>query len=112
MPRKDLTLAKRALRSSIQAVAEKTQPLVPVKTGRLRGSFIPVIGPFQAKYGTNVEYATDVHDLYPAGQRYRNPSLNKSAVAGFLTVGIDRSRARVDRAFLNAIRQIGDELVK
>ena len=102
----------KAIVRALGEVDRETKPLTPVKTGRLRNSFIPVFRPFEGVYGTNVPYALEVHNLYEAGQRYKNPSLNKNAVAGFLVVGVRRAGAEANKAFKEALVNITKEIAK
>ena len=104
----------KAIVRSIGEIDRKTKPITPVKSARLRNSLRPVFRPFRGVYGTNVPYAADVHDLDPPGigNPYENPSKNKQAVAGFLTVGVKRARMVTDEAFKNALDQIVIDLAK
>lgn len=102
----------KAIVRTIGEIDIQTKPLTPVKTGRLRNSFIPIFRPFEGVYGTNVPYASDVHNLYSAGKSYKNPSLNKSAVAGFLVVGVDKAKPEANNAFKEALVNITKDLAK
>ena len=98
----------KAIIRSIGEIDRKTKPLTPVKTGRLKGSLVPIFRPFTGIYGSAIPYAAAVHNLYPAGTSFKNPSLNKRAVAGFLTVGVRESNSIIDTAFREAL----DSMVK
>lgn len=102
----------KAIVRSIGEIDRATKPLTPVKSARLRNSLTPVFRPFRGVYGTNVPYAADVHDLYSPGTPYQKPSKNKKAVAGFLTVGVKRSRMVTDDAFKVALDNIVIDLAK
>ena len=101
-----------AIVRSIGEIDINTKPLTPVKTGRLRNSMIPVFRPFRGSYGSPVKYASRVHNLYPAGSPYKNPSLNKNAMAGFLRVGVDRAEKLIGQVFASALEKIVIELAK
>jgi len=101
-----------AIVRSIGEIDIQTKPNTPVKTGRLRNSFIPIFRPFSGKYGTRVPYAQRVHDLYPAGSPYKRPSLNKNAIAGFLTVGVRDAEPKINQVFEYALDQIVKALAK
>ena len=88
------------------------KPLTPVRTGRLLHSFIPVFRPFEGVYGTKVPYASSVHDLYSAGTRYKFPSLNKTAIAGFLTIAVKNSEKFINQLFAKALKDITEDAVK
>lgn len=102
----------RAIVRSIGQIDRETKPLTPVKTGRLRNSMVPIFTPFRGVYGSPVKYASDVHDLYPVGENYKNPSLNKNAVAGFLAVGVKQAGGRINEAFAEALKAIVNDLAK
>lgn len=102
----------RAIVRSIGNIDRETKPLTPVKTGRLRNSMVPIFSPFKGVYGSPVNYASTVHDLHPAGERYLNPSLNKTAQAGFLSIGVKQSRNAINDAFGEALESIVKELAK
>ena len=99
-----------AIVRSIGEIDVQTKPLTPVKTGRLRSSLLPRFAPFQGIFGTKVPYAVSVHDLHAPGTRYRRPSLNKKAIAGFLTVGVKRSGRVINTAFQKALDNIAEDL--
>lgn len=101
-----------AIVRSIGEIDIQTKPLTPVKSARLRNSMIPIFRPFKGIYGTNVNYASRVHNLYSAGTPYRHPSLNKNAIAGFLTVGVRRAITTVNEAFATALDKIVVDLAK
>ena len=101
-----------AIVRSIGEIDIKTKPITPVKTGRLRNSMIPVFTPFKGVFGAHVSYAPRVHNLYSAGTPYKFPSLNKNAVAGFLTIGVKESEAKINQAMSDALEQIVAEMVK
>lgn len=97
----------------VQAIGElqrQSQPLIPVDTARLKNSFIPAFSPFVGIFGTAVNYATSVHDLYSAGTPYKNPSKNKNAVAGFLEIGAKRANPKIESIFNNALQKLVDSL--
>lgn len=99
-----------AILRSIGEIDIQNKPITPVKTGRLRNSFIPIFRPFEGRYGSPVAYAQEVHDKYPVGQPYRRPSLNRSALAGFLALGVQRAQNVIDTAFNTALKNIVNEL--
>ena len=96
----------RAIRDAMFSIEREVKPITPVDTGRLRGSFKTVLRSLQGQFGTNVEYARDVHDLYPAGQRYRNPSKNSGAISGFMIIGLKRSQPTIQRIFRRGLKDI------
>lgn len=96
-----------AINRTIESIRAKTAPLTPVDSGRLVGSFARdsrrasptrLIG----AVASNVPYAGFVHDVHPPGRRYKNPTRNKSAVAGFLVIGTRNARGDIDRHFQDA----------
>lgn len=103
-----------AIKNSIYTILRKTNPYIPVNTGRLARSF-PAGIQFRALYGemeSNVEYATAIHNLYPVGKPYHNPSKNTGAVAGFLDLGIRTAVPEIEDEFTRALdeimRKLGD----
>jgi len=102
----------KAIVRSIGEIDINTKPLTPVKTGRLRNSMIPIFSPFKGVYGSPVKYAERVHNLHPAGSPYLNPSLNKTAVAGFLSIGVKRSLDKINETMAIALNDIVVELAK
>ena len=101
-----------AIVRSIGEIDINTKPITPVKTGRLRNSMIPIFRPFRGVYGSPLDYAERVHFLHPAGTPYRFPSLNKSAVAGFLTIGVEKSLRKINNTFATALEKIVAELAR
>ena len=99
-----------AIVRSIGEIDIQTKPITPVKTARLRNSMIPIFRPFKGIYGSPVKYASSVHDLYSVGTPYKNPSLNKNAVAGFLAVGVRRAEKEIQNAMAIALDKIVREL--
>ncbi len=99
-----------AIVRSIGEIARETQPLTPVDTARLKNSFQPKFSPFEGRYGTNVVYASSVNSLYSPGTPYKNPSKNKSAVAGFLEIGSQRAQNAIQQAFDTALQKIVSSL--
>jgi len=96
-----------AIMRSLAEVQRQAQPITPVKTRRLWGDLqIPHLSPFQGWIGSNLPYAGFVHNKWDAGIRYRNPSLNKSAVAGFLTVAVERGKNVINDIFKRALDEI------
>jgi len=100
-----------AIVRSLAEIQTRAQPLTPVKTRRLWSDIqIPHLSPFQGWIGSNLPYATVVHDRYSPGVRYKNPSLNKAAVAGFLTVATKGSNSLINDVFKKALDEIVKEL--
>ncbi len=105
----------KAINRTIEAIRAKTVPITPVSTGRLVGSYArdsKQATPTRlfGLFASNVEYAGFVHDIRPAGQRYKNPSKNKSAVKGFLFIGVERAENQIDKNFQNAADNITRDL--
>ena len=94
-----------AIVRSIAEVQKEAQPLTPVKTRRLWGELqVPYFKPFQGWFGSNLDYAGYVHGLEAqTGLRYKNPSLNKSAVRGFLRIAVKNAQPIIDKAFKDAL---------
>ena len=111
-PRIAIPIVNKAIKNSVYLILRKTTPLTPVDTGILKNSLTasPRFSNLFGELGSNVEYAQAVHDMHPAGQRYLNPSKNKQAVAGFLTMGVKKSETEVDREFKMALDKITREL--
>ena len=101
-----------AIVRSIGTIARETKPNVPVKTGRLVNSMVPIFRPFKGVLPFPVKYANRVHNMYPAGTPYKRPSLNKSAKAGFLTLGVSASDGAIQDAFDSALDKIVGELAR
>jgi hypothetical protein len=101
-----------AIVRSIGEIDIATKPLTPVKTARLRNSMVPIFRPFKGVYGSALDYASSVHDLYKPGTPYKNPSLNKRAVAGFLAVGVKRSMDKINKEMASALERIVAELAR
>lgn len=102
-----------AIVRSIGEIQRQALPLTPVKTSRLISDLrVPHFAPFEGAVGSNLPYAADVHDRYPAGQKYKRPSLNKNAVAGFLSVGVKQAKTTIDDAFSSALNKITEALAK
>lgn len=102
----------KAIVRSIGEIDIQTKPFTPVKTGRLRSSMLPQFSPFQGIYGSKVSYALKVHDKYSAGTPYPHPSLNKRAIAGFLTIGAQKSEKVINKEFQEALDAIAEDLVR
>lgn len=107
----------RAINRTAASILAKTLPITPVDTGRLVGSFATssilatptrLIG----SVASNVGYAGFVHDIHPPGRRYKNPSKNKRAVAGFLVVGVKEAKRQIERHFQEAADLITKDLAK
>lgn len=102
-----------AITKGLGAIYAKMAPISPVDTSRLREDFhTPHVTRFQGYIGTDLPYARRVHDMYPAGTPYKNPSKNKNAVAGFLQVGADRATPQVNQLFSEALNNITKELAQ
>lgn len=106
-----------AINKSVFAIEAEAKPITPVKTGLLRGSYSfgrVLSSPFtlMGRVKPNASYAQSVHDLHPPGQRYIRPSLNKNALAGFLTIGQDRAERQTDGFFQDAANNITGELAR
>lgn len=84
---------------SVLLLEREVKPITPVKTGRLRNAYRRKFTTLQGVLFNPVKYAGTVHDLYPAGTRYRNPSKNKRAVAGFMKVAANRVQIEVEDIF-------------
>jgi len=102
----------KAIVRSIGEIDIKTKPLTPVKTARLKGSLIPIFRPFQGVYGSSVAYARAIHDKLPEGTPFKRPSLNKRAVAGFLSVGVKQATTLINEQFKQALDNIVKEVNK
>ena len=103
----------RAIVNSIGSIQRETLPITPIKNARLIADLrVPHFAPFQGRLGSSVPYARRVHDLYSAGTPYKNPSLNKRALAGFLQVGVLRSKKTIDDVFVGALKDIVNEIAK
>jgi hypothetical protein len=103
-----------AIKNSIYLILRQMTPKIPVNTGRLARSF-PMGISFSALYGemgSNVEYASSVHNMYSTGTPYHNPSKNKSAVAGFMNVGISESESEINKLFTEALDNIVQNLAQ
>ncbi len=103
-----------AIVRSIGEVDRQVQPLVPVDTARLRNDLHGGIrfSPFRGRIGSDLPYARRVHDLHAPGTPYFHPAKNKNAVAGFLHVAADGSRATIERAFEQAVENIVTDLAR
>jgi hypothetical protein len=102
-----------AITRSLAEVQRQAQPITPVKTRRLWGDLqIPHLSPFQGWIDSNLPYAVTVHNLYASGTKYHNPSLNKSAVAGFLTIAVDKGKGVINDLFKTALNLIVVDLAK
>lgn len=103
-----------AIVRSIGEVDRNLIPVTPVKTAHLRNMMHGGISfsPFQGRIGTDLPYARPVHDLYSPGTPYKNPSKNKNAVAGFLSVAADASRETIQDAFDAALDGIVYDLAQ
>lgn len=99
-----------AITRSIATIDQNMKPITPVKTGRLRNSFMPTFRPFEGRFGSPVVYARSVHNLYSAGTPYKNPSQNKNAVAGFLEVAAVNAKSAINGLFNDALSSIIEEL--
>ncbi len=106
-----------AINRSIKSILDRTRPITPVDTGRLKSSFqrdsikATSARPLGAVI-SKVPYAGFVHDILPAGQRYKNPTRNKQALSGFLIIGSRRAQTQVDKHFTTALKNITRELAK
>lgn len=93
-----------AILKSLGAVYGNMASITPVKTARLREDFhTPHVSRFQGWIGSSLPYAIHVHNLYSPGTPYKRPSLNKSAIAGFLTYGANESKGKINGFFNDAI---------
>lgn len=101
-----------AIVRSIGEVDRNLQPITPIKTTSLWNSLHGGIrfSPFQGSISSNIPYASRVHDLYSPGTPFKNPSKNKNAVAGFLTVAANGASDRINSSFADAIEGIVDDL--
>lgn len=100
-----------AIVRSLAEIQTRAQPITPVKTRRLWGDIqIPHLSAFQGWIGSNLPYAAEVHDRYSPGVRFKNPSLNKSAVAGFLTVATKGADNLINDVFKKALELIVKDL--
>ena len=94
-----------AIAKSLMTVYANMVPGTPVDTSRLREDFhVPHVTRFQGWIGTKLPYARRIHDLYPVGTAYKNPSKNKGAFAGFLTYAGNKSQRAINELFSIAIR--------
>jgi len=103
-----------AINRAVTIVEQKTKPLTPVKTGKLRAQFELdriIASPTSSRGAVRntTPYALAVHNLHPVGTFYRNPSRNRGARAGFLILGRDKAEAEIDRVFEKALDFIIDE---
>lgn len=107
----------KAINKTIEAIRAKTVPITPVDTGRLAASYArdsrqATPTRLFGLFASNVEYAGFVHDIRPAGQRYKRPSKNKSAIKGFLFIGVERAENQIDKNFQDAADSITRDLSK
>jgi hypothetical protein len=104
--------ADSAIAKSIGEIDRNSAPITPVDTHRLRDSIQQgnKFSPFKGSIGTSLPYAVRVHDMYSPGTPYRNPSKNKSAVAGFLTVAVGASEGTINSLFAEALEGFVKEL--
>lgn len=76
-----LRMLPRAIKNSLNDTRNYAVSVVPVKTGRLKGSIkIEQINPFHGKVGTNVEYAHVVE--FGNSQRRPKPYLRPAFIIG------------------------------
>jgi len=102
-----------AIAKSLAAIQFQTFPRTPVKTGRLLADLrVPRFAPFQGSIRSDLPYARFVHDKLHEGTRYKNPSMNKQAVAGFLAVGTKRATEKIQGIFLAAARKITEDVAR
>lgn len=103
----------KAITRSMGEIDINLMPITPVKSAFLRGELhMPHFAPFQGRIGSNLPYALRVHDLKAPGVPYRNPSLNKNAVAGFLTVAVNQSESKIQDAFNRALEDITNDIAQ
>ena len=82
---------------SLATVYGNMAQITPVDTARLREDLhVPHVSPFQGYMGSKLSYAAKVHNLYSEGTMYKNPSKNKNAVAGFLSLAAKQSQPAIE----------------
>lgn len=102
-----------AIAESLGDIQTEVQPIVPRKSTRLWDELqVPKLKPFQGSIGSKLPYARKVHDMYSEGTSYKFPSLNKSAVAGFLSLGVKRAMKSIQNNFKEAMEKILKEVTK
>ena len=105
-----------AINQIISAVEKGAKPITPFKSGDLFGSYdigreLATPAKLKGRVKPDVPYAGFVHDLYPKGQSYKNPT-KAGTLPRFLEIGVDRAKADIERIVRdnldNITRDLGD----
>lgn len=102
-----------AIKKSIAKITEKTIPITPIDTGRLRGSIKEGTSfePFRGRIEPKANYARFVHEgtsKWPLSQKPKNPS----TVRQFLKVGVEKSMGEIKTFFQKALENIAAKIAK
>lgn len=102
-----------AIKKSIFKITEKTLPITPVDTHRLRSSIKEGIsfGNLKGKIEPKVKYAKFVHEgtvKWPLSKPPRNPG----TVRQFLKIGTEKSMDDIKHFFLKALENITSKTAK
>ena len=102
-----------AIKKSIAKITEKTIPITPIDTGRLRGSIKEGTSftPFRGKIQPTAHYASKIHDgtvKYPLSRKPKNPS----TVRQFLKVGVEKSMGDIKNFFIKALENITNKTAR
>ena len=84
---------------TVERLREEVVPLTPVDTGLLVSRWRVRVNNLNGIVFNHTSYAEFVHNIWPAGVPYRNPSKNKKALSGFLSVASDIVDSEVERIF-------------
>lgn len=93
-----------AIKKSIFKITEKTIPITPIDTGRLRGSIKEgtSFGRLKGKIQPTANYALKVHEMKT---RPKAPG----TVAKFLKVGVEKSMGDIKKFFIQALENIANK---
>ena len=102
-----------AIKKSIAKITEKTIPITPIDTGRLRGSIKEgtSFAPFKGKIQPTANYAIKIHEgtaKYPLSKKPKNPS----TVRQFLKVGAEKSMGEIKNYFIQALKNIAEKTAR
>jgi len=107
-----------AINASIVKIEQKTFPLTPKKTGKLRAQYphdrilaFPNKALLLGAVRNTTPYALKVHNLHPIGNDYANPTTAGSR-PHFLTLGAKKAEPQVNKEFDDALDNIIKDLVK
>lgn len=85
----------KAIKTSIIDIRAETVVKTPIRTGRLRGSFVNNFTPLRGELYPTVYYAPFVHE----GTQFIKPN-------PFMRYGLDAAQAKVKQNFINALEAI------